>query len=75
MIGAMIASPNVAQTGDKIVKWLREFGLESASTSVVLITDAEEYVSDLIAGASPEFAFQVRKAPPQGLEICGAAER
>ena len=45
------ASPNVAQTRTEIVKWLREFGLESGSTSVVLVTDAKEYVSDLIAGA------------------------
>ena len=65
MIGAVIVSSHVAQTRTETVKWLREFGLESGSTSVVLVTDAEESVSDLVAGASPEFAFQVRKAPPR----------
>ena len=37
MIGAVSVSSNVAQTRTEIVRWLREFGLESGSTSVVLV--------------------------------------
>ena len=63
------------QTRTQMVKCLREFGLESGSTSIVLVTDAEEAVSDLVAGASAEFSFQVRKAAPQDHEANGSAER
>ena len=75
MMGAVVPSSDVAQTRTKIVKWLREFGLESGTASIVLVTDAEEAVSDLVAGASGEFSFQVRKAAPQDHEANGLAER
>ena len=75
MVGAIVAGPNVAQTRTDIVRWLREVGLESGCTSIVLVTDAEESVSDLVAGASGEFVFQVRKAAPQDHEANGVVER
>ena len=75
MTGAILTSGDLVATRTEIVKWLREFGLESGSSSVLLITDAEGAVSDLVTGASGEFSFQVRKAGPQHHEAVGVAER
>ena len=75
MIGAIVTSDNVVENRTLVVKWLREFGLQSGTCSIPMITDAEGAVSDLIAGASEEFAFQVRKAEPQNHESVGVAER
>ncbi|CAE6933000.1 unnamed protein product [Symbiodinium sp. CCMP2592] len=75
MIGAIVTSDNLVASRTDIVRWLREFGLESGTCSILMLTDAEEAVSDLVAGASDEFVFQVRKAGPQCHESIGVAER
>ncbi|CAE7669829.1 unnamed protein product [Symbiodinium sp. CCMP2592] len=75
MIGAIVTSDNLVSSRTDIVRWLREFGLESGTCSILMLTDAEEAVSDLVAGASDEFVFQVRKAGPQCHESIGVAER
>ncbi|CAE7876403.1 ANKRD50 [Symbiodinium sp. KB8] len=75
MVGAVLTTESVIRARHEIIMWLREFGLVSGSTSVLLSTDSESAVSDLVGTAASEFTFSVRKAGPQQHEAVGAAER
>ena len=48
-----------------------EFGLESCSTSVVLVTDAEESVSDLVSGASLNLHLKSGKHSRKVMRLVG----
>ena len=56
-------------------KWLLHFGLESERMSIVLHTDAEQAVRNLVTSSSSRFSFQVRKAGNQQHQSIGGAER
>ena len=49
--------------------------MESERYSIVLHTDAEQAVRNLVGGVSSQFSFQVRKASNQQHQSVGAAER
>ena len=58
-----------------ICKWLDHFGLASSTSTVVLHTDAERAVSELVGTSSDKYTFLVRRARPQQHQSNGGAER
>ena len=59
----------------QVCKWLDHFGLSSATSSIVLHTDAERAVSELVGMSSDRYTFLVRRARPQQHQSNGGAER
>ena len=74
-IGYVVVEEDLNRTRNSIVRWLKHFGMESEHYSIVLHTDAEQAVRNLVAGASSHFTFQVRKAGNQQRQSVGSAER
>ena len=76
-VGYIVVTSDLKAVKKRISKWLELFGLASTSgaTSVVLHTDAEQAVGDLISDCSERISFLVRKANPQQHRSVGAAER
>ena len=74
-IGYVVVEDDLNRTRSAIVRWLKHFGMESERYSIVLHTDAEQAVRNLVGGVSPQFTFQVRKAGNQQHQSVGAAER
>ena len=74
-VGYTVVSDNQAAVQAQISSWLHHFGLSSENTSVVLHTDAEKAVGDMISKASPQFTFQIRRSNPQQHASNGGAER
>ena len=74
-VGYVVVGKNLKHAQKSITDWLDMFGLSSSFTSVVLHTDSEKAVSDLVVNASSRFSFFVRKAPPQQHRSIGGAER
>ena len=64
-VGFVAVTDNIQQVNSDIEKWLDSFGLSSSMTSVILHTDDEKAVSDLITKATRKYLFQVRRAAPQ----------
>ena len=59
----------------QICRWLEHFGLTSTTTGVILHTDAERAVAELVGKSSERYTFNVRRANPQQHQSVGAAER
>ena len=74
-IAYVVVEEDLNRTRNAIVRWLKHFGMESERYSIVLHTDAEQAVRNLIGGVSSQFSFQVRKASNQQHQSVGAAER
>ncbi|CAK9106099.1 unnamed protein product, partial [Durusdinium trenchii] len=76
-VGYIVVTSDLKAVKKRISKWMELFGLASTSgaTSVVLRTDAEQAVGDLISDCSEKISFLVRKANPQQHRSVGAAER
>ena len=74
-IGYVVVDENVARARTSVTQWLKLFGMESERYSIVLHTDAEQAVRNLIAGSSAQFSFQVKKARNQQHQSIGGAER
>ena len=74
-VGFVAVTDNIQQVNSDIEKWLDSFGLSSSMTSVILHTDDEKAVGDLITKATRKYLFQVRRAAPQQHRSIGAAER
>ena len=74
-VGYVVVNNDLASVRVQIVKWLEHFGLNSEKSSIVLTTDAERSVSQLISRSSPNFSFTVRRANPQQHRSVGGAER
>ena len=55
-------------------QWLDHFGIASSTSSVVLHTDAERAVSELVGTSSDKYTFLVRRARPQQNQSNGGAE-
>ena len=65
------------ETKRQIKKWLDHFGVKSRFTAVVIHTDAEVAVGNLVGQASGEgdYTFHVRRAGPQQHASIGRGER
>ena len=74
-VGYVVVHNDLAAVRGQIVKWLEHFGLNSERSSIVLTTDAERSVSQLISRSSTNFSFTVRRASPQQHRSVGGAER
>ena len=75
-VGYVIVGQETPPVKNQICKWLDHFGLASSSTSsVVLHTDAERAVSELVGTSSEKYTFLVRRARPQQHQSNGGAEQ
>ena len=74
-IGYVVVDENVSRARTSVTQWLKLFGMESERYSIVLHTDAEQAVRNLITGSSAQFSFQVKKARNQQHQSIGGAER
>ena len=75
-IGAVVMTGDVARDRNVFCKWLTEMGISSTGgIAIQLATDAEPAVAAFITSASESMQWLVEKAPPQGHEFVGAAER
>ena len=74
-VGYVLVDSNVSEVRGKIEKWLDHLGLSSERSSIVLQTDAERAVSELVTRASSRYTFIVRRASPQQHRSVGGAER
>ena len=74
-VGYVLVDNDLTSVRSQIVKWLEHFGLNSEKSSIVLTTDAERSVGQLISRSSTNFTFTVRRANPQQHRSVGGAER
>ena len=74
-VGYVIVGQETRSVKNQICKWLDHFGLASSTSSVVLHTDAERAVSELVGTSSDKYTFLVRRARPQQHQSDGGAER
>ena len=75
-IGYVVATATDARkVKGQVCKWLDHFGLSSSTSSVLLHTDAERAVSELVGTSSEKYTFMVRRARPQQHQSNGGAER
>ena len=75
-IGAIYMSVDVGPDRTQFLHWLSEMGLTANDgISIQLVTDSEAAVSAFVTGATCSQNWLVEKAPPQGHEFVGAAER
>ena len=74
-VGYVIVGQETRTVKNQICKWLDHFGLASSTSSVVLHTDAERTVSELVGTSSDKYTFLVSGARPQQHQSNGGAER
>ena len=74
-VGYVVVGQDARHAKNLICKWLDHFGLASSTSSVVLHTDAERAVSELVGTSSDKYTFLVRRARPQQHQSNGGAER
>ena len=74
-IGYVVVENDVSKVRTQICRWLEHFGLTSTRTGVILHTDAERAVAELVGKSSERYTFNVRRANPQQHQSVGAAER
>ena len=74
-VGYVVVSDDVTTVRKQIVSWLEHFGVVSSNTSVILHTDAEKAVGELVAKGSTQYSFQIRRASAQQHQSIGGAER
>ena len=74
-IGYVVVTSDTRKVKGQVCKWLDHFGLASSTSSVVLHTDAERAVSELVGTSSEKYTFMVRRARPQQHQSNGGAER
>ena len=74
-IGYVVVTSDARNVKGQICKWLDHFGLASSTSSVVLRTDAERAVSELVGTSSEKYTFMVRRARLQQHQSNGGAER
>ena len=73
-VGYVVIGSEVRSAKSQICKWLDHFGLASSTSSVVLHTDAERAVSELVGNSSEKYTFLVRRARPQQHQSKGGAD-
>ena len=60
-VGYVVVGQETRTVKNQICKWLDHFGLASSTSSVVLHTDAERAVSELVGTSSDKYTFLVRR--------------
>ena len=74
-VGYVVVGDDISHVRSLILKWIQHFGLESEQTSIILHTDAEQAVRNLVTNCSPKYVFHVRKSRSQQHQSLGYAER
>ena len=74
-VGYVLVTSDLVSVRSNLVKWLDHMGLSSERASIVLHTDSERAVSELVTKVSDRFVFTVRRAAPQQHRSVGHAER
>ena len=74
-IAYVVVGEDTSKVRSQITKWLLHFGLESERISIILHTDAEQAVRNLVTSSSSRFSFQVRKSGNQQHQSIGGARR
>ena len=74
-VGYILVTSDLTSVRTNLVKWLDHMGLSSERASIVLHTDSERAVSELVTKVSDRFVFTVRRAAPQQHRSVGHAER
>ena len=74
-VAFVVVSENKSQVQSLIERWLDSFGLVSQQTSIILHTDDEVSVGELVGRSSRHYLFQIRRAAPQQHRSIGGAER
>ena len=73
--GYVLVGTDLAVVRKQIGKWLCHFGFTTQKASIILHTDAERQVADLVGKSFEQFSFSVRRASPQQHQSVGHAER
>ena len=74
-VGYVVVGDDISHARSLILKWIQHFGLESEQTSIILHTDAEQAVRNLVTNCSSKYVFHVRKSRNQQHQSLGYAER
>ena len=74
-VGYVVVERDLAKVKTQICRWLDHFGLTSTTTGIILLTDAERAVAELVGKTADKYTFNVRRANPQQHQSVGAAER
>ena len=71
----VLVDQDLQSTRSSIAQWLEFIGMSSSKSSIVLHTDAERAVGQLVSRVSSNFTFTIRRASPQQHRSVGGAER
>ena len=74
-VGYVLIHDDLRWNRVQVGKWMHHFGFTSSNVSIVLHTDSERAVSELIGKTHETFVFSVRRARPQQHQSVGLAER
>ena len=74
-IAFIVVTDRRDQVQTQVCSWLDSFGLMSHQTSIILHTDDERSVGELVGRSSKHYLFQIRRAAPQQHRSIGGAER
>ena len=74
-VGYVVVERDLVKVKTQICRWLDHFGLTSTTTGIILLTDAERAVAELVGKTADKYTFNVRRANPQQHQSVGAAER
>ena len=74
-VGYVLVTNDMRANRVQIGKWMHHFGFTISSVSIVLHTDSERAVAELVGKRHEQFVFSVRRARPQQHQSVGLAER
>ncbi len=71
----VLVDQDLQSTRSSVAQWLECIGTSSSKSSIVLHTDAERAVGQLVSRVPSNFTFTIRRATPQQHRSVGGAER
>ena len=74
-VGYVVVGQDLRVARNQVAKWLHHFGFSSSQVSIVLHTDSEKAVAELVGRSTARFVFSIRRANPQQHRSVGLAER
>ena len=74
-VGYVVVGQDLRAARNQVAKWLNHFGFTSSQVSIVLHTDSEKAVAELVGRSTERFVFSTRRANPQQHRSVGLAER
>ena len=74
-VGYVVVGQDLRVARSQVAKWLNHFGFTSSQVSIVLHTDSEKAVAELVGRSTERFVFSTRRANPQQHRSVGLAER